>query len=269
MHDYWHEHYKTAAREFLITEGHDLAVGFKITKIDGTTHGGYYWRQVNALHDEPVLHVATNWDPENPTSCPATEGDGLCVAVLLSKATSGGVSLTACVGHVLVYPADLTWCSEEGKLRAPWVIDVDCFDVLQLVRLGLVTDLRDANLQGANLQGAYLQGANLQGAYLQGANLQYANLQYANLQGANLQYANLQYANLQGANLQGAYLQGANLQYANLQYANLQGANLQYANLQYANLQGAYLQGAYLQYANLQYANLQGANLQGVRGLKQ
>jgi hypothetical protein len=192
MTTYWHHHYKDAARQFPITEGHaDLSVGFKITNIDGTTHGGYYWRQVNALHDEPILHKASAWDPTNHGSCPRAPGDGLCVALSISAATSGGVKLTECIGHVLVYSPTVAQADDPGKLRVPWVIDVDCFNVIEVVRGGFVADLRNADLRDADLRNADLRYASLQGANLQGAHLQYADLQYASLLGADLQGANL------------------------------------------------------------------------------
>lgn len=132
------------------TAGQDLAVGWKLTSPTGKTYGGYYWPLVDGDHDEPVLHVATAWDTRNQKSCPAVKGDGLCVALTVAAAQSGGLRFGASVGHVLVYPKNLARSDTPGKLRVPWVIDVDCFG--------------PCYLNGANLNGANLTGANLTGA---------------------------------------------------------------------------------------------------------
>ena len=150
---YWHGHYIAAARLAYpaITQGRDLAVGWKITRLDGTTRGGYYWPLVNGDHDLPVLHECDAWVDANRESCPSTEGDGLCfVTTHAYPASSGGVPLSRSIGHVVVYAPALARSNEMGKYRAPWVVDVDCFDPVELVRLGL----SGANLSGANLSGA-------------------------------------------------------------------------------------------------------------------
>src|SRR5690606_19083261 len=124
----------------------------------GTTHAGYFWPLVNRNHWDrtpPVLHEATAWNPANRSSRPTVEGDGLCVTLAVRHATSGGVPLTDCIGHVLVYPADLAVGEEDDdKLRVPWCVDVDSFSPLALIREGLCANLRGADLRSANLRDA-------------------------------------------------------------------------------------------------------------------
>ena len=216
--------------------GHDLAVGWKITRPDSTTRDGAYRWPVPDDVGRPVLHEATDWDESNRKSCPRQPGDGLCLVTDdgIAEASSGGISLSVGLGHILVYPADLAAGNEPGKWRVPWCVDVATFMPLDMIRTGFV-----ANLAGANLSGAYLAGAYLAGANLSGANLAGAYLAWANLSGAYLARANLAGANLTGANLTGAYLARAYLARAKLARANLTGANLTGAILARAILTGA------------------------------
>ena len=242
LYEWWNAHYITAAQTAfpVVTAGHDLAVGWKLTHTDGTTHGGYYWPLVNGDHDLPVLHQASAWTPNNGASCPSKPGDGLCLIPQgqpVSEATSGGCRFASAIGHVLVYPADLAK-GVAHKKRAPWVIDVDCFRPVDALAL-LARYASGAYLHGANLSGADLTGADLHRAYLTGANLYGANLTGADLTGADLHRAYLSGANLHRADLTGANLYGANLYGANLYGANLSGANLYGANLYGANLHRA------------------------------
>jgi len=190
---------------------HALSVGFKLTSPTGKSHGGYYWPLVDGDHDEPRLHVAEAWYPKNRGSCPKWPGDGLCVATTINGAQSGGARFGASAGHVLVYPRALAVSDTDGKWRAPWVIDVDCFTAEELVRarcLGFAdlgsADLGSANLGSANLGSANLGSANLRFANLGSANLRYADLSGADLSGADLRYADLRYANLRSADLSSA-----------------------------------------------------------------
>jgi hypothetical protein len=271
---YWHEAYVEAARAAYpgACGDHDLAVGWKLTNKDGTTHDGYFWPLVNGDHDLPVLHVAGDWCDDNGGSCPSMPGDGLClVTTSIAEASSGGISLVSGVGHVLVFAPALARSDTTGKFRVPFCIDVDAFDPVMMVHLGLSTanlsgaHLPRALLSGAKLSGALLSRANLSWALLSGANLSRADLSRADLSGANLLGANLSGANLPRANLLGANLLGANLSGALLSRANLSRANLSWANVSGANLLGANLSGANLSGANLSWANLSGANLSGVR----
>jgi hypothetical protein len=219
MSTWWHPAYCAAARNAYpaVCGGLELAVGWKITRVDGTTYNGYYWPLVNGQFDLPVLHEATAWNHTNFGSCPSVEGDGLCLVTDdgINQASSGGANLASSIGHVVVYAPSLARSDLPGKFRVPWCIDVDCFDPLALIRGGLV---------------AYLAGVNLYGANLYRANLAGANLTRVNLYGACLTGADLSGANLYGACLTGANLAGANLYRADLTKADLDGANLTGAN---------------------------------------
>ena len=206
LYTWWNDHYLHAARTAYpdICADHQLAVGWKLTDVDGTTFGGYYWPLVNGFHDMPVLHVADAWDDRHLGECPSRPGDGLCLipqGQSIREAFSGGVRVPAATGHVLVYPA-VTSAGSESKRRAPWAIDVDCFDLAEMIRLGGVSPY----LYGADLRGAHLHRANLTGAYLYGADLRGAHLYRADLTGADLYGADLIGANLYGTNLSGANL---------------------------------------------------------------
>ena len=154
LHDWWTDHYLHAARTAYpdACRGHELAVGWKLTRKDGTTHADYYWPLVNADRDVPVLHVADDWNDTNGGECPSRPGDGLCLIPQrqpIREASSGGVRLVDGIGHVLVYPADLA-VGLNHKRRVPWAIDVDCFDPIEMIRLGGVSPyLWSADLRGA------------------------------------------------------------------------------------------------------------------------
>jgi hypothetical protein len=186
----------------------ELAVGWKITHTDGTTGRDastrpvYFWGLVGP-HQPAVLHVADNWDDDHGGSCPSRPGDGLCVATHIRNVTSGGVALSNCIGHVLVYPADLARSNEAGKLRSPWVVQVESFDVLHVLRF--CANLRGADLCGADLRGADLCGVDLCDADLRGANLRGADLCDVDLCDVDLRDADLCDANLRDANLRGAH----------------------------------------------------------------
>ncbi|HKZ20336.1 MAG TPA: pentapeptide repeat-containing protein [Acidimicrobiia bacterium] len=250
---YWNDHYISAAQVAYpsVTKAHDLRVGWKISSVTGMTHNGYYWPTVDGNHDVPVLHEASSWDHKNGGSCPAREGDGLCLIPqedgAFSACTSGGVQFHRSIGHVLVYPHDLAKWDEPGKVRAPWVVQVDVFEPMVMLLNGFI--------DSANLGYADLGYADL--GY---ANLGYADLGYANLGSANLRYADLRYADLGSADLGYANLRYADLGYANLGYADLGYANLRYANLGSANLRYADLRSADLRSANLGSADLGSAN---------
>ena len=175
---WWHDHYLHAARTAYpdVCADHNLAVGWKITHVTGTSSHNYYWPLVNGDHDLPVLHEATDWDPKSKSECPSRPGDGLCLIpwdAPVREATSGGVRFAQSIGHVLVYPKALSR-GTDGKRRAPWVMDVDCFDPVWACVAG------GAYLSRANLSGADLSRADLYGANLSGANLSRADLSRAN-----------------------------------------------------------------------------------------
>lgn len=156
MIGYWNDAYIAAARAAYPheTAGHELAVGFKLTKPDCTSYNGYYWGLVNGDHDAPQMHhvLPHLWNGENIDPCPSADGDGFCFVPQgqpVREATSGSARWASAVGHVLVYAADLAvgW---EHKKRAPWVIQVDCFDAAEMLRaFGSASNLSGANLYRA------------------------------------------------------------------------------------------------------------------------
>lgn len=122
--------------------------GFKITRTDGTTYGGYRWPlpmpgERITVHADPGCREFTEYE------CPQFAGDGLCVAKTAEGASSGGIGLASCVGLLLEF--EPLWVLAEGpdKVKVRSVEVVGIFDVLKLIRSGLATDLQGANLRGA------------------------------------------------------------------------------------------------------------------------
>jgi hypothetical protein len=218
--------------------------GFKLVAVDLTTdnhQGGRYRYHLDAWNtaDQPTDH-------DNP--CPQHPGDGLCVALTLDGAQSGGQHVGSSAMLEVGYLAADVLAADNHKVRVRRLyVKPDPVDPVRLLEWAAATsaDLSGANLSCANLCGANLRGADLSGANLRGADLWGADLCGANLSGANLCGADLWGANLSGANLCGANLWGANLRGAGLRYANLSGANLCGADLRGANLSGANLSGAF------------------------
>jgi Pentapeptide repeats (8 copies) len=140
---------------------------------------------------------------------------------------------------------------------------VEAWNNWRSANIGIIPDLRGANLSGANLYGADLREADLFEANLWGANLWGANLNEANLHRADLSGAVLSWGNLSEANLREAHLRKARLRWANLYGADLEGANLRGADLSGAKLSQAILWSADLSLVNLSGADLSGADLEG------
>jgi hypothetical protein len=187
----------------VITAGRSLPDGYdswgvKSVGFDGRTRHGFEW-------PEPGNATAVYPLDDQDSSCPAREGDGLCVATSWRGMASGGYRAFCLL--LVAYRSHEARADQPGKLRVPQVFVVARLDGERLVR---------ANLQGANLWDAYLWGADLRGAKLRGADLQGANLRGADLRDADLQGANLQGADLWGADLQGAKLWSADLRDAYL-----------------------------------------------------
>jgi hypothetical protein len=184
---------------------------WKITHVDGTTHGGYRW-PLPMDHHKPVLVKATHVDRTNTDACPTREGDGLCVVRtgIARHVTSGGIDLACCIGLDMRIRSEWILGSEEDeKLRVERVEALGLFRPLEIIRTGAITDLWGADLWGADLRGANLWGANLGRANLGRAYLRGAYLGGADLRGANLGGAYLGGADLWGADLGGADLWGA------------------------------------------------------------
>ncbi len=230
---FWHEQYIYAAQLAYPDEcaGHDLAVGWKLTRKDGTTYGGYHWPLVDGDHDLPVLHESWAWDDNNPESCPKVWGDGLClVTTHASPASSGGIFLGAGVGHVLVFPADLARSDVVGKHRAPWVIDVDCFDPIALLPLS------GSDLRGVDLRSSDLRYLDLRSLELRSSDLRSSDLRYSNLRGSDLRYSDLRYSDLRYSDLRYSNLRYSNLRYSDLRYSDLRGSDLCCSNLRGSDL---------------------------------
>lgn len=150
--------------------------GWKIVAVDFTTSHSYRW-------PFPGQWAESTGPWIKDKECPTAPGDGLCVAVTASGATSGGLSLGRSVGLLLAWPKTDQLSAATNKLRVKkaWVAGV--FDPLKAL-IGPGADLRGADLGGADLRYANLRGADLGGAYLRYANLGGANLRGANLRGA-------------------------------------------------------------------------------------
>jgi len=185
----------------------DWIDGWKIVLPDGTSHNDYAWPLVNKRAGQRPKTVTA--DPggrqfSEGSVCPKFDGDGLCVAVTAQGASSGGISLTECIGLILRYKPEHILGSDDGKTRVSQVQVLDTWNPISIIRSGLAKDLRGANLYWADLHMANLRGADLRWADLRGANLYGAYLDGASLDGADLRGANLRGAYLDGADLDGA-----------------------------------------------------------------
>ena len=184
--------------------------GFKFVGLDLCTddhNGGRHRYHLDAWNEAPGPIT------QSTSACPSAPGDGLCVALTVSAAQTGGQCMGNSVMLLVGYLPEDVLGTDGAKVRVRRLyVEPDPVDPVQLTLWAIAADdLRGANLGGANLRDAYLWGANLRGANLRGANLRDANLRGANLRDANLRGANLRGANLRDANLWGANLGGANL----------------------------------------------------------
>ena len=136
--------------------------GFKITRTDGTTHGGYRWPL--PMPGERIRVEATN-PTEHNGPCPRHDGDGLCVALTAFGASSEGVGLASCIGLELEYDEADVLASDGSKCRVRAVDVFGVFDVLAVIRAGWAKALSEADLRWANLRWADLSRADLSGAY--------------------------------------------------------------------------------------------------------
>ena len=187
-----------------------METGFKFVGLDLCTHhpeAGRYRYQLDAWNEAPGPIL------DHQGECPAAPGDGLCVALSVPAAQSGGQRLGSSVMLLVGYLPDDILGTDGYKVRVRRLyVHPDPVDPVQLVLWAIAADdLRSANLRSAYLGGANLGGANLGGANLGGAYLRGAYLGGAYLGGAYLGGANLGGADLRGAYLGGAYLRGADL----------------------------------------------------------
>jgi hypothetical protein len=197
--------------------------GFKFVGLDLTTddhNGGRHRYHLDAWNEAPGPIT------QSTSACPSAPGDGLCVALTVSAARSGGQRMGNSVMLLVGYLPEDVLGTDGAKVRVRRLyVEPDPVDPVQLTLWAIAADdLRDAYLGSAYLRGAYLGSANLRGANLRDANLRGANLGSANLRDANLRDAYLGSAYLGSANLGGAYLGGAYLGGAYLGGANLGGA---------------------------------------------
>ena len=160
-----------------------METGFKFVGLDLCTHhpeAGRYRYQLDAWNEAPGPIL------DHKGECPTAPGDGLCVALTVPAAQSGGRRLSNSVMLLVGYLPDDVVGTDGSKVRVRRLyVHPDPIDPVQLVLWAIAADdlggadLRDANLRGADLRGAYLGGA-----YLGGANLGDANLRGAYLRGA-------------------------------------------------------------------------------------
>ena len=177
-----------------------MDTGFKFVGLDLCTHhpeASRYRYQLDAWNEAPGPIL------DHQGECPAAPGDGLCVALSVPAAQSGGQRLGSSVMLLVGYLPDDILGTDGYKVRVRRLyVHPDPVDPVQLVLWAIAAD----NLRGAYLGGAYLGGADLRGADLRGANLRDAYLGGAYLWGAYLRDADLG-----GAYLGDAYLGDANL----------------------------------------------------------
>ena len=190
-----------------------MDTGFKFVGLDLCTHhpeASRYRYQLDAWNEAPGPIL------DHQGECPAAPGDGLCVALSVPAAQSGGQRLGSSVMLLVGYLPDDILGTDGYKVRVRRLyVHPDPVDPVQLVLWAIAAD---------NLRDAYLGDADLGGAYLGDADLRGADLRDADLRGADLGGANLRGADLGGANLRGAYLGDAYLGDANLRGADLRGA---------------------------------------------
>ena len=155
-----------------------MDTGFKFVGLDLCTHhpeASRYRYQLDAWNEAPGPIL------DHQGECPAAPGDGLCVALSVPAAQSGGQRLGSSVMLLVGYLPDDILGTDGYKVRVRRLyVHPDPVDPVQLVLWAIAAD----NLGGAYLGGAYLGGADLRGAYLGGADLGGANLRGANLRGA-------------------------------------------------------------------------------------
>ena len=115
-------------------------------------------------------------------ACPTTPGDGVCVALTLDGAQSGGARIGSSIMLLVGYLSADVLGGQADKVRVKRLyVHDDPIDPVELIRWAALTGayLSGADLSGADLYGADLSRANLSGAYLSGAYLSGANLSRA------------------------------------------------------------------------------------------
>jgi len=165
---------------------------WKAVRPDGTTRKGFSWE----VGIGGTVQSDHNINPDNTSTCPTREGDGLCIAKTWQGAASAGFATSRCL--IVEFNAAQVIAEDDNKIRVAGPVTVmDVYDAQALLRAGCGAD---SHLSGADLSGADLSGANLSRATLSGADLSGADLYGADLYGANLARADLARADLSGAN---------------------------------------------------------------------
>ena len=152
--------------------------GFKFVGLDLCTddhNGGRHRYHLDAWNEAPGPIT------QSTSVCPSAPGDGLCVALTVSAAQSGGQCMGNSVMLLVGYLPEDVLGTDGAKVRVRRLyVEPDPVDPVQLTLWAIAADdlrganlevanLGDANLGDANLRGANLGDANLGGAYLGGA----------------------------------------------------------------------------------------------------
>ena len=131
-----------------------METGFKFVGLDLCTHhpqAGRYRYQLDAWNEAPGPILDHNGE------CPTAPGDGLCVALTVPAAQSGGQRLGNSVMLLVGYLPDDVVGTDGSKVRVRRLyVHPDPIDPVQLTLWAIATG---ADLGGANLRGAYLRGA--------------------------------------------------------------------------------------------------------------
>src|SRR5215472_7568964 len=115
----------------------------------------------------PNTEVESPGEPGGP--CPATDGDGLCLAQDFAGAASAAGPTISTV--LVAYRPSEVLGGDDHKVRVNRCRVLSILDVSKLIREGAFqgADLQAADLRGADLRGADLRDADLWGANLRGA----------------------------------------------------------------------------------------------------
>ena len=145
--------------------------GFKFVGLDLCTddhNGGRHRYHLDAWNEAPGPIT------QSTSACPSAPGDGLCVALTVSAAQSGGQRMGNSVMLLVGYLPEDVLGTDGAKVRVRRLyVEPDPVDPVQLTLWAIAADdLRGANLEVANLRDANLRDANLRDANLRSACLE-------------------------------------------------------------------------------------------------
>ena len=145
--------------------------GFKFVGLDLCTddhNGGRHRYHLDAWNEAPGPIT------QSTSACPSAPGDGLCVALTVSAARSGGQRMGNSVMLLVGYLPEDVLSTDGAKVRVRRLyVEPDPVDPVQLTLWAIAADdLRGANLEVANLRDANLRDANLRDANLRSACLE-------------------------------------------------------------------------------------------------